>query len=169
MKIHPDQLEGVRPDQTTRTDRGAQTGTAFGDILSQEVAQSAAQSGSQTAKSSAVLPPPGGLEALGTLLGVQSVEATTPATSAENAIMDKVESVLDKWDQYAQNLQGASGQANLKQAYGVLEDIDGTVQQLKSDNPDLAEKYPQLQGMVSELEAMSVTERIKFNRGDYTA
>jgi len=83
--------------------------------------------------------------------------------------MDTVENVLDKWDQYAQNLQGAGGETNLKQAYGVLDDIDGTVQQLKSDNPDLAEKYPTLQGMVSELEAMTATERIKFNRGDYTA
>ncbi len=165
MKIHPDQLEGVRPDQTTRTDRGVQTGAAFGDILNQEVAQSNAQ----TAKASAVLPPPGGLGALGSLLGVQSVEATTPVTKAENAIMDTVASVLDKWDQYARDLQGASGEANLKQAYGVLDDIDGTVQQLKGDHPDLAEKHPALQGMVSELEAMTVTERIKFNRGDYTA
>jgi hypothetical protein len=167
MKIHPDQLEGIRSDQTTRTDRGTQTGTAFGDILSQEVAET--QSGTQTAKSIASLPSPGGLDALSALFGMQSVEATTPATKAETAIMDTVESVLDKWDQYAQNLQGASGEANLKQAYGVLEDIDGTVQQIKSDNPDLAEKYPALQGMVSDLEAMTVTERIKLNRGDYTA
>jgi len=51
----------------------------------------------------------------------------------------------------------------------VLEDIDGTVQQIKGENPDLATKHPALSGMVSELEVMTVTERIKFNRGDYTA
>jgi len=165
MKIHPDQLEGVRPDSTTQTNRGTQASTAFGDILNQEVARS----GSDTAKTTATLPPPGGLGALGTLIGAQSVEATTPVPQAEKAIMDKVENLLDKWDTYAQNLKGAPGTTNLKKAYGVLEDIDGTVQQIKGDNPDLATKHPALSGMVSELEVMTVTERIKFNRGDYTA
>ena len=166
MKIHPDQLESVRPDQTTQTNRGTQqTSTAFGDLLSQEVAKS----GTQAATSTASLPPPGGLGTLSALIGVQSVEATAEVTKPENAIMDKVDSVLDKWDQYAQNLQGTTNSASLKQAYGVLNDIDGAVQQIKGDNPDLATKYPALQGVVSELEALTVTERIKFNRGDYTA
>ena len=83
--------------------------------------------------------------------------------------MDKVDSVLDKWDQYAQSLQSTGSSASLKQAYGVLDDIDGAVQQIRGANPDLAEKFPALQGVVSELEAMTVTERIKFNLGDYTA
>ena len=83
--------------------------------------------------------------------------------------MDTVDTLLDKWDQYAQNLQGASGSADLKKAYGVLQDIDGTVQQLKGDNPDLAQANPALQGVVSELEVMAVAERSTFNRGDYQA
>lgn len=165
MKIHPDQLESVRLDPTTQTNRGTQSGTAFGDILSQEVTKSGAQATTGTA----TLPPPGGLGTLSALLGVQSVEATTPVTQAENAIMDKVDSVLDKWDQYAQNLQSTQSSASLKQAYGVLDDIDGAVRQIRGENPDLATRFPALQGVVSELEALTVTERIKFNRGDYTA
>lgn len=165
MKIHPDQLESVRLDQTTQTGRGTQSGTAFGDILNQEVTKS----GTQATTGTASIPPPGGLGTLSALIGAQSVEATTPVTQAENAIMDKVDSVLDKWDQYAQNLQSTEGSASLKQAYGVLDDIDGAVQQIRGENPDLATKFPALQGVVSELEALTVTERIKFNRGDYTA
>lgn len=165
MKIHPDQLEGVRLDPTTQTNRGTQSSTAFGDILSQEVTKT----GTKSTSSIASLPPPGGLGTLSALIGAQEVEATTPVTQAENAIMDKVDSVLDKWDQYAQSLQSTTSSASLKQAYGVLDDIDGVVQQIRGDNPDLAEKHPALQGVVSELEAMTVTERIKFNRGDYTA
>lgn len=165
MKIHPDQLESVRLDPTTQPNRGTQTGTAFGDLLSQEVGKTSPQSTSSTAS----LPPPGGLGTLTALIGAQEVEATTPVTQAENAIMDKVDSVLDKWDQYAQSLQSTTSSASLKQAYGVLDDIDGAVQRIRGDNPDLAQKYPALQGVVSELEAMTVTERIKFNRGDYTA
>lgn len=165
MKIHPDQLEGVRLDPTTQSNRGTQTGTAFDALLNQEVEKS----GTQSASSTAPLPPPGGLGTLSALIGTQGVEATTPTTTAENAIMDTVDNVLDKWDQYAQSLQSTGNSASLKKAYGVLEDIDGAVKQIRGDNPDLAEKYPALQGVVSELEAMTVTERIKFNRGDYTA
>lgn len=164
MKIHPDQLEGVRPDSAPQTNRVKPPSTAFGDLLSQEVAKS----GTQTAKTSAPLPPPGGLGTLSALLGASTVESVAPVPQAEKAIMEKVENLLDKWDQYAQNLQGGSGAVNLKKAYGVLEDIDGTVQQIKADNPDLAQKHPALQGMVSELEVMAVTERYKFNRpGNY--
>jgi hypothetical protein len=163
MKIHPDQLEGVRPDSAPQANRVKPPSTAFGDLLNQEVARS----GTEPAKTTATLPPPGGLGPLSALVGAANVESVAPASEAEKAIMDKVENLLDKWDQYAQNLNSAPGEANLKKAYGVLEDIDGAVQQIKGENPDLAHQHPALQGMVSELEVMAVTERIKFNRGDY--
>ncbi|MDQ7834940.1 MAG: hypothetical protein RDU24_06120 [Humidesulfovibrio sp.] len=163
MKIHPDQLEGVRPDSLSQTNKAKPASTAFGDLLTQEVAKS----GTDTAKTSALLPPPGGLGALSALMGVNAVESVAPTQQAEKAIMEKVENLLDKWDQYAQNLQGSSGQVDLKKAYGVLQDIDGTVQQIKGENPNLAQQSPTLQGVVSELEVLAVTERIKFNRGDY--
>ncbi len=172
MKIHPDQLEGILPgasEQTGATGKPRSTGTAFGDFLTQEVAKS----GEQTAKPTATLPPPGGLgqlSALGALAATQQAapaQATTQATQAEKAVMQTVETLLDKWDSYAQNLQSPSDEAGLKRAYGVLEDIDGTVKKLKGDNPDLSSQNPALHGMVSELEVMAVTERIKFNRGDY--
>jgi len=163
MKIHPDQLEGVRPDSLSQTNRVKPTSTAFGDLLTQEVAKS----GTDSTKTSAPLPPPGGLGSLNALVGVSTVQSVAPAQQGEKAIMEKVESLLDKWDQYAQNLQGDAGQVDLKKAYGVLQDIDGTVQQIKGENPNLAEQSPALQGVVSELEVLAVTERIKFNRGDY--
>jgi hypothetical protein len=165
MKIHPDPLEGVRPDSASQTNKARPTSTAFGDLLSQEVAKS----GTQAPKTSAILPPPGGLGSLSALLGVGKVESVAPAPKAEAALVDTVENLLDKWDQYAQNLQGGTGAVDLKKAYGVLEDIDGTVQRIKGENPDLAAQHPALQGVVSELEVLAVTERIKFNRGDYLA
>ncbi|MDO9082806.1 MAG: hypothetical protein Q7U56_05940 [Humidesulfovibrio sp.] len=164
MKIHPDQLEGVRPDSTSQTNRVKPPSTAFGDLLNQEVARSSAE----PAKTTATLPPPGGLGTLGALLGSTTVETVAPAPKAEKAIMDKVENLLDKWDQYARNLKSTSSVSSLKQASGVLDDIDGAVQQIKADNPDLAREHPALQGMVSELEVMAVTERFKFNREDYS-
>jgi hypothetical protein len=177
MKIHPDQLEGIRPDQTSTTNKPRSASTAFGDLLTEEVAKS----GTESTQTAATLPPPGGLGtlgdlgALGSLMGAQTtasttgVEATAQVPQAEKAIMETVENLLDKWDVYAKNLQGSPNSASLKQAYGVLDDIDGTVQKLKGDNPNLAATNPAMQGVVSELEVMAVTERIKFNRGDYTA
>ncbi len=168
MKILPDQLERVRLEQqqSAQTNRGAQqTGDAFGDILSGEVAKTSSQSTASTAS----LPPPGGLGTLSALVGAQDVEATSEVNNSGSAIMDKVDSVLDKLDQYAQNLQGTSGDSSLKDAYGVLDDIDSAVQDIRSANPNLAQSNPGLQNVVSELEAMTMTERIKFNRGDYTA
>ena len=162
MNIQPDQLESVRLDPTPQTNRGTQSSTAFGDILNSEVAKT----GTNTTASTASLPPPGGLGTLSALIGAQSVEASPPLTKAENAILDKLDSALDKLDQYAQNLRST---ASLKQAYGVLDDIEGEVQKIKGDNPDLATQYPALQGVVSQLEVMTVTERIKFNRGDYSS
>lgn len=163
MKIHPDQLEGVRPDKAPQTNRVKPPSTAFGDLLNQEVAKSSAE----PAKSTATLPPPGGLGNLGALFSATTVEAVAPVPKAEKAIMDKVENLLDKWDQYARNLKSTSNASSLKQAYGVLDDIDGTVRQIKADNPDLAQKHPALQGMVAELEVLTVTERFKFNREGY--
>lgn len=164
MKILPDQLESVRLDQTSQTGKAAQTGSAFGDVLSQELGSAGAQSTPTSPLASL-----DGLGALNTLMGVQDVEATSEIKPTGNEIMNKVESVLDKWDQYAQNLQSTGSAGSLKQAYGVLDDIDGAVRQIKGDNPDLASNHPALQGVVSEIEALTVTERIKFNRGDYTA
>jgi len=167
MKILPDQLESVRLEQqNAQTNRSTQSATAFGDILSGEVAKTSAN---KSASSTTALPPPGGLGTLSALIGTQDVEATSEATNSGSAIMDKVDSVLDKFDQYAQNLQGTSSASSLKDAYSALDDIDSAVQDIKSANPNLAQSHPALQNVVSELEAMTVTERIKFNRGDYTA
>jgi hypothetical protein len=165
MKILPEQVESARLDPTTQTNRSIQPNTAFGDILSGEVAKT----GTQATSSTTSLPPPGGLGTLTALIGTQEVEATEEITPAESGIMEQMDNVLDKWDQYAQDLQSTSSASSLKDAYGVLDDIDSAVQNIKSANPDLAESHPVLQGVVSELEAMTVAERIKFNRGDYIA
>jgi hypothetical protein len=38
---------------------------------------------------------------------------------------------------------------------------------LKSSHPGLGKDHPGLQSVVDEMEILAVTERIKFNRGDY--
>jgi len=156
MKIRPDQIEGVQPEQTQRKDKAKQPGQAFGDILNQEVAR-----GDQPAMTQGVAPPPivNPLIATEAAAGVQRVDAVG------GQVAGQVESILDKWDNYAASLAGP--EAGLKSAYGTLDEIAGQVASLKAEQPNLGSSHPDLKSIVDELETLTATEQFKFNRGDY--
>jgi len=152
MKIRPDQIEGVQPEQTQRKTPAA-SGQAFGDLLSQEVAKG-------TTAAAAPAPPPlmvNPLLATGTLDAAQQVDG--------DAVADRVESILDRWDSYAATLQSPG--ASLKEANGALDEIAAEVTALKAESPGLGSSHPGLQTIVDELDALAAAERFKFNRGDY--
>lgn len=154
MKIRPDQIEGVQPEQTQRKNKAKMPGQAFGDLLSQEVAK-----GDQPAAAQGIAPPP----IVNPLIGTQVMAPAQRVGAGETAVAGQVESILDKWDNYAATL--ADPQAGLKSAYGALDEIAADVESLKSGQPDLD---PGLKSIVNELETLAATERFKFNRGDYT-
>lgn len=156
MKIRPDQIEGVQPEQSLRKDKAKQPGQAFGDLLNQEVARGDASAAMQGA-----VPPPivNPLIAAGAVSSVQSVDDTAVRVTG------KVESILDKWDNYAESLGDVD--TSLKAAYGTLDDIAEEVAALKSEQPGLGQSHPGLKAIVDELETLTVAERFKFNRGDY--
>jgi hypothetical protein len=149
MKIRPDQIEGVQPEQTQRKNKTQQSGQAFGDILNQEVAR-------ENPSAQGVAPPP----IVNPLLNVQAPAATR--TGGSEAAVGQVESILDQWDDYAAAL--ADPQAGLKAAYGSLDKIADDVAALKEGQPDLD---PGLKAIVDDLETLAATEQYKFNRGDY--
>jgi hypothetical protein len=155
MKIRPDHIEGIQPEQTQRKP-AVSNGQAFGDLLSQEVAKGATTS-------AATAPPPplivNPLLATGALGGVQKVDKTGQAVAGQ------VESILDKWDSYAATLQNP--EASLKDAYGALDQIAADVKAIRSDAPGLGTSHPDLQSIVDELDTLAAAERFKFNRGDY--
>ena len=149
MKIHPDQIEGVQPEQTQRKNKTQQSGQAFGDILNQEVAK-------ESSTAQGVAPP----LMVNPLLNIQATVATRPGGS--DAAVDQVESILDEWDNYAATL--GDPESGLKSAYGALDKIAGDVAALKEGQPDLD---PGLKAIVDDLETLATTEQFKFNRGDY--
>ncbi len=102
------------------------------------------------------------------LSGVENISApqTTNAASTEQAL-DQASGALDMWDSYAQKLRTPGGEGNLRDAYSLLEGIESQVSTLKAQNKDALEQNPDLANLVNELEIMSTTEKIKFNRGDY--
>ena len=161
MKIQTDQLTALR--QTTEPSKGTQESSdAFAALLAREAGSE------QSAQSTGLAAPPlsslAGLD-LSSLQTVGDVEATGQISEQERAVMDNMDTLLAKWENYADTLAAGTGGDSLKQAYGVLENIETGVKQLKEDLPSDASQG--LGSLVNELEVMTVTEKIKFNRGDY--
>lgn len=170
MKIQTDQLSPLQQVGQVQKTPPVAPSQNFGEILAKEV-----DAGVAAAKTAA--PPPGGAMAgLAQAMAAQAGQAVQPtqATQAvgqpsntDQAVMDNVNSLLNQWENYAGQLAGGNT-GQLRQAYGTLENIQTGVQKLKDENPGLAGKSPQISSLVNELEVMTVTEKIKFNRGDYT-
>lgn len=62
---------------------------------------------------------------------------------------------------------GAGDQGSLKQAYELLQGIDGQVAALKDSTTTLRGQSSGFDSLLNELEVLTTTEKIKFNRGDY--
>ena len=161
MKIQNDQLTALQ--QTAAKSAGVKDNSdAFASLLAKEVGDDQSSQGSGLAA-----PPLAGYAALD-MSGLQdtdSVEASGQFSEQEQAVMKNMDSLLAKWEDYADQLASGSGGDSLKQAYGVLQNIETGVKQLKDDLPSDANAG--LGSLVNELEVMTVTEKIKFNRGDY--
>ncbi|WP_272701721.1 hypothetical protein [Desulfovibrio sp. Fe33] len=155
MKIRPDQIEGVQPDQMQRRNKAGQSESAFGDFLNREVARG------ETAAAPNIAPPP----IVNPLLAAGAVANVRPVSEDGAQVAGQVESILDKWDDYAAAL--ADPEAGLKSAYGTLDEIADDVASLKAGQPDLASTHPGLKSIVDELETLAAAEQFKFNRGDY--
>ena len=165
MKIKSEYLEALRQEDVQRARQLSGTGT-FDDVLAMESAKKdTACVAQETPGAKSVLAPP-------LLAGVDCAEtATEEAADATpltgRTVMEHLDSVLDQLESYASTLKGDTAQSGLRNAYGVLEGISTQVDQLKQTLPDLPEGNAALQSVVDELEILAVTERFKFNRGDY--
>lgn len=165
MKINtdnPNALSGVgtAAAQKPQTVQPGQEG--FSDIFARQLAGT-----SQAADQAAIASVPGlSTASLASLVAVQKASKTAETASTESAVMNSMDNLLTQWETYAGQLSGSAG--GLKNADGVLSRITDGVKKLKEDNPTLSATHPGLSSMVDQLEVMAVTERIKFNRGDYS-
>jgi len=164
MKIQTDQINALTQTTGTSSDSKKATGD-FASVLAKRIGGTATEG---TGLSAPVL---AGYAALD-ITGSQETDTTdatanaaaTPNTS-ETAAMDTMDSLLTQWEDYADELASGSGGSSLKRAYGMLENIESGVQQLKDGLAGSANTG--LNSMADELEVMAVTEKIKFDRGDY--
>ena len=152
MKITSDQLAALQLQQKNAA-RNI-TGEGFAQALAQEL-----QSGSSVQAGAAATP------AAPMVRLDQALQAAMLTQPTEQTIMDKMSSLLSKWENYSQIIGAADG--DLREGYNLLADIRQDIRDVKSDlarKPGLGQN---LETMVEELDILATTEEFKFNRGDY--
>ena len=103
------------------------------------------------------------------LLGTTQTESTDIDEDVIQSAFSQASGTLDMWDSYV-NALGSSGQdGSLREAYSLLQGIDGQVSALKTNTATVRGQNTGLDSLVNELDVMTATEKFKFNRGDYNS
>ncbi len=102
------------------------------------------------------------------LLGATGeADETNPTEDVLKDAFNQASGTLDMWDSYVSTLGSAGNNGSLRQAYALLQGIDGQVASLKENTAGLRGQNPGLDTLVNNLEVLATTEKFKFNRGDY--
>ncbi len=116
----------------------------------------------------------GGMQASQASMISQMLLGATGQTDEANPTEDVLQEAftqasgtLDMWDSYVSTLGDAGKNGSLRQAYALLQGIDGQVASLKENTAGLRGQNPGLDTLVNNLEVLATTEKFKFNRGDY--
>lgn len=168
MKIQNEHLEallrqqgqpsGIRPAQAAHDG-------AFEAALAQQLAD-----GGQGGAASAVPDQAAGAQQaamISQMLLASPAGTADPMEDAMQSAFAQASGTLDMWDSYVSAL-GASGQeGSLREAYALLQGIDGRVAELKAGAEGIRGRSTGLDALINELDVMTTTEKFKFNRGDY--
>lgn len=76
----------------------------------------------------------------------------------------RIDDLLGQWESYTAALNGGT---DLRSVYDLLQNMTSGVKDLKASMPGFLESNSALGSLVNELDILSTTENIKFNRGDY--
>ncbi len=155
MKINPDQINQIaRENEGIKKDR---TKNEFGKMLEQEISRG--QSGREASSSASAK-----LDILqqSQLLGSSLITSQ----QREPSFMNQMDSLLNKWENYAADMD--SPDSTLKNVYTHLQSIAQGIKDMK-DSSSFEHQRPEVKSLIRELEVMTTTEEIKFNRGDYIA
>jgi hypothetical protein len=88
-----------------------------------------------------------------------------PELAGKEESFEKVNSLLDKLSLYAESLGRSQGN-DLRALHGMLGGVSAEIASLKETLPSDPEGSG-LESLITELEVLAVTERFKFDRGDY--
>ena len=171
MKVTNDQLEALlrQQSQSSSTSR-AQTaqGGGFEAALTEQL-------GLENAVATSAFPTSATGQASQASMISQMLLGTTqtePADIDEDVIQSafsQASGTLDMWDSYVNALGSSDQNGSLREAYSLLQGIGGQVSAIKDSTASVRGQNAGLDSLVNELDVMTTTEKIKFNRGDYTA
>lgn len=169
MKIRTEQLDSLFKQQELLAKKPTAPGQqGFGATLAKEMGLA------EGTQASSTLPLPGSQNAVvGQMLLGATENTAAPATDMEAVLqqaLQQASGALDTWDSYVGALQqaGKGGvQTTLRDAYGLLQGLDGQIAALKQGAQPVLGQNPALADIVQELDVMTATEKFKFNRGDY--
>ncbi|SDB17274.1 hypothetical protein SAMN05660653_00818 [Desulfonatronum thiosulfatophilum] len=164
MKINPEQTSALKADADRDARKVNKSGERFEDLLFRASRNGASP---QDSLSPAVSQPSGPMSPMH-LTPTQMLFPVENAPAFQSKAMDTFDNLLSRWENYAHQL--SADPQGLRNANGILEEISEQIGTLKANWPQQGSSQPlgpELRGMLDELEVMAVTERIKFNRGDY--
>lgn len=152
MKITPDQLAALQLQQKN-TARNP-SGEGFAQALAQELAPGS------SAEAGAAACPTGPVVRLD-----QALQAAMLQTPNEQTVMEKMDALLSKWENYSRVIGAADG--DLREGYTLLADIRHDISEVKDSLANASATEQGLAPMIEELDILATTEEFKFNRGDY--
>ncbi|MEG2172026.1 MAG: hypothetical protein RRY29_02060 [Desulfovibrionaceae bacterium] len=168
MKIQTEQLDALFKQQELHAKQTLRPGKEdFGATLAQELGLTAGAT-----PAPGTVPLPGSQHAvIGQMLLGNAENTAAPASALETVMQQtlaQASGALDTWESYL----GALGQTGkqggtLRDAYGLLQGLDTQVAALKQKAQPVLGQNPALASIVQELDVMTATEKVKFNRGDY--
>ncbi len=170
MKITNDQLEALlrQQSQTSSTSRTQTTQGGFEAALTEQLGLENAAASSAFSTSSTGQTSQASLISQ-MLLGTTQTESTDVDEDVIQSAFSQASGTLDMWDSYVNALGSSNQDGSLREAYSLLQGIDGQVSALKDNTASVRGQNAGLDSLVNELDVMTTTEKIKFNRGDYTA
>ncbi len=163
MKINNQHLEALRQlEGQTKTGAAGKSPVAdeFAKALAQELGSVKPEGMEPSVLQQA------GLGELAASLGITLPQGPTGIDEDAARALTQLSGLLDGLDAYAQVL-GSGNEETLKSAFAALEELSGSMSELKSFLPTVADKYPGMNEIFNELEVLAYTEQFKFNRGDY--
>lgn len=173
MKIKNEQLEALlrQQEQSSGTIRkSGDQGAGFEAALAEQLGLV----GAGTSSTAGGTLPVGGMQASQASMISQMLLGATGQADEANPTEDVLQEAfsqasgtLDMWDSYVSTLGDAGKNGSLRQAYALLQGIDGQVASLKENTAGLRGQNPGLDTLVNNLEVLATTEKFKFNRGDY--
>ena len=162
MKINTELLKAVQEQEINKNKSPEQAKQDFKQVLEKNM--SSEQDANKNQKSAAQMPGPNQLAALHAQIQTNST-SSVQSESIESSMREKIDQVLSKWENYSQQLQ--SGDKSLKSSFNTLEEISENVRNLQSELSESSQQDQGIKSILDELEIMTVTEKVKFNRGDY--